>query len=186
MKRIRILNVLLLGLVIVIIASFEFLPHPMNFVPVTAAAIFAGLYLDRRVAVLLPLASLFVADLVQGISWIDVPFVYGSVAMAAVWAGQLKDRQSNLKTFVPKVAGVTLGSSVMFFVITNFGVWLLQDLYSKDWTGLIQCYVMAVPFFKNALAGDILFTFVFVGCYEMISRGLHVWAATSSGNVVEK
>ncbi len=186
MKRIRILNALLLALAILIIASCEFLPHPMNFVPVTAAAIFAGLYLDRRVAVLMPLASLFVADLFQGVSWIDVPFVYGSVAIAAVWAGQLKGRQSNLKTFVPKVAGVTLGSSVIFFVVTNFGVWIMQDMYSKDWTGLVQCYVMALPFFKNALAGDLLFSCVFVGTYEIVSRGLHVWADAGTAHVVQK
>lgn len=172
MKKQTMVRYLLGAVAIGMIASFEFLPHPVNFVPVTAAAIFSGMYFSRPFALALSIGSLFVADLFQGISWIDVPFVYGSIAFAAVLGGWL-GRQS--KTwFVAKLTGITLTSSIIFFVVTNLGVWLFQNLYSKDFSGLVQCYVMAIPFFKNSMLGDLLFTMSFVACYEGLARLLQV------------
>ncbi len=157
---------------VLVIASYQIMPHPWNFAPVTATAIFSGMYLNVRMAVLLPLLSLFVADLIQGISWADVPFVYGSVAAAALIGTWVRKDRTR---FVLRTAGGTLASSVLFFVVTNFGVWLQGLLYTRDLAGLALCYEMAIPFFQNTLLGDLFFVTLFVGGYELLSRGTTVW-----------
>jgi hypothetical protein len=159
---------------VLVIALYQIMPHPWNFAPVTAAAIFGGMYLNVRMAVLLPLLSLILADLIQGMSWADVPFVYGSVAAAALigtWVR--KDRTAG--RFMLRTAGGTLASSVLFFVVTNFGVWVQGLLYTRDLAGLALCYEMAIPFFQNTVLGDLFFVALFVGGYELLSRWTTVW-----------
>ncbi|HMV25496.1 MAG TPA: hypothetical protein PLH27_14310 [bacterium] len=152
---------------VLLIVGYRLMPHPWNFVPVTAMAIFGGIYLNRSLAYGLPLASMIVADLFLGMDWTS-PVVYASILVSS-WIGtRVRNVYENKKQFAVAVGGGTLASSVLFYLTTNFAAWLVIPEYTKDISGLIQSYIMAIPFFKNALAGDMFFIVVFVGVYEAI------------------
>ena len=91
-----------------------------------------------------------------------MPFVYGSFALNVVLGRLIRDRRSPLV-----VGGAALAGSVLFFVITNFGVWLSSDLYPQTAEGLVVCYVAAIPFFRNTLAGDLLYACVLFGGFAL-------------------
>jgi hypothetical protein len=96
-----------------------------------------------------------------------IPVVYGSFALIVYLGFWLRSR----RTVVP-IAGAALASSVLFFVLTNFGVWALDSWYPKTWEGLVACYVAAIPFFHNTLVGDAVYTTVFFGGLALAEKGL--------------
>jgi hypothetical protein len=141
-------------LMILVAAGSRLLPHPPNFSPILAISLFAGAYLPgKRLAYLIPVLAMFLSDLVIGFHEL-VPLVYLCMVLF-VFLGATLSKKINL----PRTVTFTLGSSVFFFVTTNFAVWLTSGLYSLNVSGLIQCFTMAIPFFQNSLLGD----FVFVG-----------------------
>lgn len=153
-------------IIITVAAVMRLLPHPPNVAPIAAMALFGGVYLNKKYALLIPLAALFVSDLYLG--FYDLPmmlFVYGSFLITGfigLWLGKFK----NPKT----ILAASLISSLLFYVITNFGVWLTGTMYPKTFAGLMDCYVMAIPFFRNTLAGDLIYTGVFFGSFEIMLR----------------
>ena|SRR5436309_2427611 len=143
---------LILGLILLGIAG-RLIPHPDNFTPIMAVALFAGATLPRRIAYIIPLAALVASDLVLGyaLDWMAL-VVYGCL-LASVGIGQwLAKRRTWTRTGLAAVVG-----SSIFYVVTNFAVWVdsSHGLYAHTIDGLVQCYVMAVPFFRNALAGGL-------------------------------
>ncbi len=140
------------------------IPHPMNFAPVAALALFGGAYFDRRFAFVLPFAVLIVSDFFLGF-YDGIAWVYGSFFLVSLVGWGLRGRKS-----VAAVAGSTLLGSVLFFVVTNFGVWLGGGLYSPDMAGLLDCYVAAIPFFRNSLAGDAFYVTLLFGAAELAAR----------------
>lgn len=156
-------------IVVVLAAAFSrLLPHPPNFTPVAALALAGGVYFDRRFALIIPAIALLLSDFVIGIHSL-MPFVYGSfVAIAAIglW---VRSRKS-----IATVAAATLAGSILFFVITNFGVWLLANssIYPRTLAGLGACYIAALPFFRNTLLGDVVYTGVLFGIFEMATRSV--------------
>jgi hypothetical protein len=158
-------------------AAMRLLPHPPNMTPITAMALFGGVYFaNRRTAFLVPLAVMYLSDLVLGFfvynfGWFHLlmPFVYTSFAVT-VCLGLLIRRRLNLLM----VSGAALTSSVLFFIVTNFGVWLIGDLYPKTVAGLLGCYVAAIPFFRNALVGDTVYTTLLFGGFAFAQRYLPV------------
>lgn len=154
---------------VLMIAVCRLLPHPWNFVPVSATAIFGGIYMNKKWAFILPVASMAIADIFIGFSLPDMPFVYGSILLSVVIGIWISSRRENKAAFAFSVTSGTVGSSVLFYLVTNFGAWLTLDMYTKDMSGLVQSYVMAIPFFKNSLAGDLFFVSTFVIGYELIS-----------------
>lgn len=140
----------------------RFLPHPANFAPIGAIAIFSGIYLPKKWAVILPLAAMFFSDIFLGFyAWPIMLSVYaGFVIMALIglWVRQNK----KLST----VLGGTILGSVIFYLITNGAVWAFGSLYTHNLADLAQSYIMAIPFFRNSLLGDLFFTGVLVGVYE--------------------
>ena len=153
---------LVIGLILVGLAS-RFVPHPWNATPLPAIALFSGVYLSKRFAILLPLAIVAVSDVILG--WHStVPFTWGAFAVTGGLAWWIRVRPSAARI----VAGSLLGS-VIFFVVTNFGVWAMQTLYPKTAAGLWECYVAGLPFFRNALAGDLIYTSVLFGMYATIA-----------------
>ena len=150
---------------IVFAALTRLLPHPPNATAVSAMALFAGAQIaDRRLAFFVPLAALFATDLVLGLHT-GMLFVYACTA-AMVLAGQALGARPQ----VMKLAGVSLAGSVLFFAVTNFGVFLLDGLYDKSLAGLVECYVLAIPFFQNGLLGDLFFTAALFGGFELLRR----------------
>lgn len=150
--------------------------YPWNFSPLPAICLFGGaVFAIRRWAFIIPLAAWLAGDL--GIwaltgraDWAfypSQPLVYGCVALT-VWMGFfLRSRRS-----VPAVAGTGLAASIMFFVVTNFGVWALGDggLYPHTWPGLTACYVAALPFFRNYLISMWLFSAILFSPLAVVER----------------
>src|SRR5438132_1038513 len=130
-------------------AASRLIPHPPNVASVTAVALFGGAYLsDRRLAFLVPMAALFISDLALGL-YSHMEVVYGSFALVVCIGLLLRRRRTPLA-----IGAAALASSVLFFVITNFGVWFLGSLYPRTAAGLLACYMAAIPFFQNTLLGD--------------------------------
>lgn len=150
-------------------------PHPWNATPVMAIALFGGTCLSKRASILVPLAIVGISDLLLG--WHHtIPFTWGAFVLTAMlgwWvrrrAGVGPDRPFT-SVGAGRIMAAALAGSVLFFVITNFGVWLVGKLYPLTWAGLWQCYVAAIPFFRGTLAGDVVYTAVFFGSFALVTR----------------
>ncbi len=154
--------------IILAAALSRLLPHPPNFTPLAAMALAGGVYLDRRFALVIPLAALFLSDCIIGFHN-TILFVYGSFAAIGFIGLWLKSHKKPAWIFAAAV-----GSSVLFFVVTNFAVWALDDgsFYPKTIPGLISCYIAAIPFFRNTMLGDIVYSAVVFGVFELVERTL--------------
>jgi len=147
-----------LAAMILAAAASRLIPHPPNFTPIAAIALFGGAqFSGKRAAFLVPLAGLFLSDLVFGFYAIT-PVVYGSFALTVCLGFWVRRRRS-----VQRTAFAAVASAVLFFVLTNFGVWAIDNLYPKTTAGLVDCYVAAVPFFRNMLLGDLLYSALLFG-----------------------
>lgn len=141
----------LLVFAVAMLALSRLLPHPSNFSPLVAAALFSGaICRDWRLALLAPLSAMLVADLWLGFH-ATLAFVYlGMVLAVAVGRGLGSRRRPAL------LLGAGLLGSGLFFLVSNAGVWLTQDLYPPTAAGLAACYLAAVPFFHNTLLATLL------------------------------
>ena len=159
---------ILIALVFIIIGiSLRFLPHPPNFSPITAIALFGGVYLSRKIAFIIPMLVLIISDIFIGYYEFSLmASVYGAFLLIVVLGFWLKKHKKWYK-----VLGCAILGSLFFFIITNFAVWAFAPWYAKTLSGIIQCYLMALPFFRNTLLGDLFYITVFFGSYELI----HVW-----------
>ena len=129
------------------------LPHPVNVTPVAAIALFAGAFLPQLwLALLVPLGALLLSDLLIGFHSTMV-FVYVGMAVSVV-VGSLLARHLRFLN----VAAATLACSIIFFVLTNFGTWLMEGIYPHTAEGLVACFIAALPFFTNSILGDFGFT----------------------------
>jgi len=143
---------------ILAVVAARWLPHPPNFSPITALALFGGAsFADKRIAFLVPLLGLLLSDLVLGFYSIT-PFVYGSFALIVVLGLWLRQRKS-----VARILFAAVASALLFFLVTDFGVWVLGDLYPNTLAGLGDCYVAAIPFFRNTLASSLLYSALLFG-----------------------
>jgi len=143
---------------IVLAAVLRLVPHPPNFTPIDAMALFSGAYLGRRaVAFAAPLGALLLSDAVLGF-YFGMQFQYLSVALIVLLGWLALSRVSVLRLGVAAVA-----SSVLFFAVSNFGTWLTSGMYPHDIAGLGTCYVAAIPFFQNTLAGDLFYVTLLFG-----------------------
>jgi hypothetical protein len=137
---------------------FRLMPHLPNFTPITAIALFGGLYFtNKSMAYLVPIFIMVLSDLFIGFSTISI-FVYAAFLLISFIGTQAKK---------PSVFTILLGS-VSFFVITNFGVWLLS--YPKNLTGFIECYTLAIPFFRNSLLGDFFYSGVMILGFNFVQK----------------
>ena len=166
---------LTLSAFVLLAAAMRLLPHPLNVTPVAAMALFSGAYFStRRAAFGLPLAAMVVSDLALGVFvygfeglFFSRLFVYGSFA-AMVAIGRLVHKRKSVVT----VLGGAATGSVLFFVVTNFGVWIGGSLYPMTWEGLLSCYVAAVPFFRNTLLGNLAYASFLFGSFEVAARSV--------------
>ena len=91
--------------------------------------------------------------------------IYGSFALVVCIGLLLRRKRTALR-----IAGAALASSILFFIITNFGVWAFGSLYPKTFAGLVACYAAAIPFFQNTLVGDALYTAALFGGFALAER----------------
>jgi len=148
---------------IIIGILLRFTPHLPNFTPVAAIALFSGAYLNKKYALVIPLVLMMLSDLFIGMHNV-IFFTWGSFILITLLGLWLKKRKS-----IFGAISMSLGSSLIFYLVSNFGVWLM-GWYPHDLTGLINCYVMALPFLRNFTLATILYTAVFFSVYELIAR----------------
>lgn len=163
-------------LLVVLAALSRLIPHPYNFTPIGAIALFGAAYFNKRaLAFFVPFVAMWLSDLVlnnvvyakmypayyQGFSWFGSGWVYGSFALIVV-LGLLLLR----KVRVTNVLGASLLASLLFFLVTNFGVWLNSPVYPQNMIGLITCYIAGLPFFVNTILGDLFYSALLFGVFE--------------------
>ncbi len=164
----------LLAGMILLAALSRLLPHPPNFTPVTAMALFGGAYLlNKKIAFIIPILAMWISDLIlnnlvyaayfEGFSWYGNLYVYGAmILIVALGIALLK------KVTIGKLIGVSLGASLIFFLISNFGSWLQIPAYSKDFNGLLQAYAAGLPFLRNSILGTLFYSGVLFGTFEWL------------------
>lgn len=170
----------ILALMVLLAAFSRLMPHPPNFTPVGAMALFGAAYFSRKyLALIVPFLALWMSDLVlnnvvyakmypeyyQGFTWFGNVWVYASFALI-VGLGYLALR----KVKPAQLLGTSIVASLLFFLLTNFGVWAssLGTIYTKDITGLMACYAAGIPFFWNTLLGDLFYVAVMFGSFEFV------------------
>jgi hypothetical protein len=146
-------------------AVMRLVPHWPNFTPIAAMALFSGAYIRKKhLAFLIPIAALLLSDLILGFHFLMLA-VYFSFAVVVVLGFWLRNRIK-----VGTLLTASLSSSLLFFLITNFAVWLGSSFYAQSLAGLLQSYTMGLPFLLNGLMGDLFYTAVFFGSFYLIQQ----------------
>ncbi len=159
---------MIVSMVAAAVAS-RLLPHPWNLTSVAAVALFSGAYLeDRRLAFLVPLAALFLSDLVLGF-YKGMAVVYFSFALIVCIGLWLRSRRRPLA-----IIGATLAGSVLFFALSNLGVWAFGGFYPLNGAGLAACFTAALPFFRGTLEGDGLYSLILFGGFALLERNVSI------------
>lgn len=167
---------LVLIALILIAALTRLLPHPPNFSPIEAVALFGGAYFAKRSwALIMPLVAMFASDLLLGlinggIYWsyftsAGYLLVYACIAATTVLGFGLRG-----KVGAGRVLGFSLAGSLLFFVVTNFGTWLGGSMYPQTAAGLSAAYVAAIPFFQWTVLGTLFYAALLFGGFELLRR----------------
>lgn len=152
--------------IIAVAAALRLVPHPPNFTPIGAMALFSGAYFGRKaVAFAAPLAALLLSDVVLGF-YQGMATVYAT-DLLIVLVGSLIVKRSPVR-----VGFAALASSVLFFTTTNFGMWFSSGFYPRTFSGLEGCFIAAIPFFQNTVAGDLFYSAVLFGGFYIAERVL--------------
>ena len=169
------------ALIILFAALTRLLPHYPNFTAIGAMAIFGGSVIkDRKLAFLLPLAALVISDIclelftnVNGFYGTEQIFVYAAFMIITALAMFIR------KINVRSVAFAAVWSGLAFFLISNFGIWVISDFYPKTLAGLAACYWIAIPFYNgeitgsfllNSIVGNLFFSAVLFGAYAAVKQ----------------
>ena len=159
----RLQNVVAL-LLIMAGAAFRVLPHPDNFAPVAAIALFSGVVLSPGLALTIPLLIMMASDLLLGLHSLFLWAWSSFFLVSLLGVGIRKNPRLGL-IFAGSLAG-----SLIYFVVTNLGVFFVDNLYPKTWAGLYECFVMALPFFRNSILSDLFFTSCLFGIFAIVKN----------------
>ena len=158
-------RMLLAFALILLAAALRIAPHPWNFTPVGAIALFSGAVLrDRRLAFFFPLLALFLGEIFIGFHKLMF-VVYASFLVNVAIGLWLRDRRS-----IARITLATLLGAIQFFVVTNFAVWQFLSGFPHTASGLAACYIAGIPFFWNTLAGDAFYAALLFGSYALAER----------------
>ncbi len=161
MMQIKKQTMLVFLVLIAVIARI--LPHPPNFTPIAATALFSGAYFSRKShAYAISLLAMLVGDLFIGFHQL-MPVVYVSFALTVALGFWLKSRVRPSTVLLTAVTG-----SILFFLITNFGVWYFLNVYPHTWAGLMACYMGAIPYFQNSLASSLVYSVALFGGFAFM------------------
>ena len=150
------------GLVVVALLT-RLLPHPPNFAPITSIALFTGFhFVNKRLALFIPLICMFLTDLILGVHSL-MPIIYLSFVLISMIG--LKAKSLSL--------GTVLSASSLFFIVSNLGVWYFY--YPLTWAGLSSCFILAIPFFINALMGDLFYTSVLQFSFNKLKQSSYTF-----------
>jgi hypothetical protein len=177
----------ILAVLIALGVAGRLLPHPPNFTPMAAIALFAGfIFMKKYMAVVAVVAVMLLTDYFAfgylSPDWFaskSMMVVYLALLFPIVFRGFLQK-----KLGVLRIAGAALASSTVFFVATNFAVWAFSPMYEKTWAGLVLCYTMAIPFFQNTIAGDIMWSGIVFGSYFALRHFSKLRVLTEKNDVL--
>lgn len=138
-----------------------------NFTPIGAMALFSGAYFkDKKMAFIVPIAAMILSDVFIGF-YNGIQVVYIAMCIVVLVGFLLQNRVS-----VASVIGGSLAASVIFFLVTNFALIYPATLYPHTVAGIIESYTAGLPFFKNTIMGDLIFSAVLFGGYELVKRNV--------------
>lgn len=144
--------------IILAAALSRLIPHPPNFSPIAALALFGGAQFSRKwMAFAVPLAAMFLSDLILGLHAL-IPIIYGCFALIVCLGFWVRRNQN-----IWRIGSAAVVGAILFFVVTNFGVWAIGSYYPKTGSGLLTCFTEAIPFFWNTLAGDLFYSAILFG-----------------------
>lgn len=147
---------------ILLAAAVRVAPHPWNFTPIGAMALFSGALLRNRwTRFAVPLVALFAGDIFVGFHKL-MPAVYASFLVSVTIGIWISERRT-----ITRIGTATLLGALQFFLVTNFAVWLVLGTYPRTLAGLGACYLAAIPFFWNTLAGDALYVVLLFGGFAL-------------------
>ena len=177
----------ILAVLIALGVAGRLLPHPPNFTPMAAIALFAGfIFMKKYMAVVAVVTVMLLTDYFAfgylSPDWFaskSMMVVYLALLFPIVFRGFLQK-----KLGVLRIAGAALASSTVFFVATNFAVWAFSPMYEKTWAGLVLCYTMAIPFFQNTIAGDIMWSGIVFGSYFALRHFSKLRVLTKKNDVL--
>lgn len=159
----------LLTIMILAAAFTRLIPHPPNFTAVGAVALFGGAYFtEKKLAFIIPIIAMLLTDLIIGFHN-GMLSVYLSFVII-VGVGIVLSRNIKFKN----VVAASLFSSILFFVLTNFQMWILSPLYAKNIGGLGACYIAAIPFFHYTVLSDLFFVGILFGSFAVLQNKLPV------------
>ena len=157
-------EIITVSIMVAIAAATRFLPHPPNFTAIGGMALFGAATLtNKKLAFIVPIMAMLISDLFIP-NGFDLSVYTAFIAIAAM--GLLI---SNKKGPMPVIVG-SISASVIFFAISNFGVWASQAMYTKNAIGLMTCFQAAIPFFPNTLAADLFFSSLLFSSYAIIKK----------------
>ncbi len=167
-------TLLLIAMVMIVAAALSRIAfYPLNFSPVIAMALFGGAIIkDKKLAFILPLLAMFISDVLFEVTGIAPGFWgwgqlvgYGILALITVFGFNLK------KITALNVAGFSVVSSLIFFFLSNSSVWIFDtSTYTNDFSGWASCLAAGIPFLKNGMAADLVYSIVFFGGYYLLER----------------
>lgn len=162
MRKLTLEHYLAFSAVVLSAVFMRLIPHIPNVSPIAALALFSGATVPSWKGFILPIIVMVISDIFIGFHT-TVPFVYGSFLLIAGIGYLLRKKVSLLNILLGSFTG-----SILFFAITNFGVWSTSSMYEKNLQGLIHSYSMGLPFFRNTLLGDVFYTTIFFLGYHWI------------------
>ena len=159
------MELLLAACLIGLVVAARLVPHAPNFTPIVAAALFAGMvFRSRALALSLPIAAMLLSDLLIGFEdWRMRAVIYAALVLPVIlglWGRQFRP--------IVALLPLALSSSLLFFVASNFAVWAFSGMYALDLRGLVQCYVLALPFLQNTVIGDVIWTAALFGSWWLV------------------
>ncbi len=150
------------GAIILLAVIVRLIPHPPNFAPIGGLALFSGSHFKQKIAFLIPLSAMLLSDIFLGFHNAII-YVYASFFLTVLIGRLIKNNKWQ------SLALTSLSSSILFFLITNFGVWATGSMYQKNLSGLMQSYAFGIPFFRNTILSDLFYSFTFFYGYKFSS-----------------
>ncbi len=152
-----------LALILVVLVG-RYIPHLPNFAPVMAVGLFSSVFLGRRYGLIVTLLAMLLSDAVIGFYEPGAMlFNYAALTTAMLFKNFLGSKSTFSGRSVAAIAGSSVAGSVLFFLISNGGVWAFSGMYPHSATGLVMCYTLAVPFIMYSIAGDLFYNTVLFG-----------------------
>ena len=156
-------NLIIIGFIILGVLT-RIIPHPPNFTAIGAVALFGGAFIkDKKLSFIIPVFIMMLSDLILGYSM--VISVYISFIIMVLIGSLLQKKQNGIR-----IINTTLIASLIFFLITNFSVFLTSSLYPKNIIGLIECYTLAIPFFINTVMGNVIYSLIMFYSFNIIQK----------------